>query len=49
LLIGPERLALLPSASESLVELDDRQQFVAADLREAQFGLKLIAIGVQSI
>jgi hypothetical protein len=47
--MGSNPLTLLPSTSEGLVELDDRQPFGEADLREAQFRLKLIAIGVQSI
>src|SRR5439155_4128190 len=40
---------LLPAATQSLVELDDAQQFVEPDLRQIQLSLKLIAVGVEGI
>ena len=41
--------SLLPAAAQSLVELDDAEQLVPSDLRQGQFRLKLIPIGVEGI
>ncbi len=40
---------LLPAAAESFVELHDAQQFAQTDLRQRQFRLEQIAVGIERV
>src|ERR1039458_3959015 len=43
------RLLVLPPAAQRFIKLNDTQNFIALQLRQRQFGLKQVAIGIESV